>query len=64
MTPPGWYPCPNGAPELWYWDGRQWADDPIAEIEQRVADMVTPHLEAMFRQGFEHGIAYNGKGLK
>lgn len=25
-TPPsaGWYPAPNGSPEMWWWDGAQW----------------------------------------
>jgi hypothetical protein len=41
-TPPGWYPNPNGAPGIRYFDGREWtpyhrADPPAAPTAPRPA---------------------------
>jgi hypothetical protein len=52
----GWHPAPNGEPELWYWDGQRWAD-PVEQVQAQVTELVMPHLEAMFRKGFEAGWA-------
>lgn len=59
----GWHPAPNGEPELWYWDGSQWID-PVEQVEAEVTELITPHLESMYREGFLAGMAYNGRTLE
>ena len=53
----GWHPAPNGLAQLWYWDGYQWID-PVAQVEERVTELVIPHLEHMYREGFKAGMGY------
>lgn len=50
----GWHPAPNGIAELWYWDGRQWCD-PIEQVQEQVTELVIPHLERVYLQGFAAG---------
>lgn len=52
----GWHPAPNGAPQLWYWDGEQWID-PVQAVQDTITQLIEPHLEAMFREGFKAGQA-------
>lgn len=49
-----WHPMPHGGRALWCWDGTRWLD-PIAELEDQIAQLVTPHLEEMFVNGFRAG---------
>lgn len=53
---PGWHPAPNGIAELWYYDGHQWID-PVDQVEQQVTELVIPHLERIYLEGFAAGFA-------
>ena len=57
---PGWYPAPNGCAQLWYWDGHGW-NDPVEQVQEQVTELVIPHLEDMYRKGFEAGYAEGSK---
>lgn len=52
----GWFPAPNGAPELWFWTGSQWLD-PAEILERQMTEAIMPHLEEVFKRGFAHGAA-------
>ncbi|AHB29682.1 hypothetical protein X816_gp19 [Mycobacterium phage Jovo] len=58
---PGWYLSDGEYPM--YWDGKQW-HDPAGEMEEKITELVMPHLEEMFRLGFVAGLqaAKEGKG--
>lgn len=51
----GWHPAPNGQPELWYWDGCQWID-PVDNVAEQITELITPHLERIYCEGFEAGL--------
>lgn len=51
-----WHPTPEGDHKLWYWTGEEWID-PIAEIEAQIAEMIVPHLEKTYAEGFVDGHA-------
>lgn len=38
-TPPGWYPAPDGAPTLRYWDGAAWTSN-VAPMPPTQAQVV------------------------
>lgn len=52
----GWHPAPDGSPSLWYWDGQRWID-PIAQVEEMITELITPHLERAYLEGFKAGLA-------
>ncbi|QBP31463.1 hypothetical protein KIY76_gp80 [Mycobacterium phage Miramae] len=56
LPPKGWYPAPNGDPILWFWDGSKWIDPTVA-IGEKITELLIPHLEQMFADGFKAGVA-------
>jgi hypothetical protein len=60
---PGWYPSPNGDVLVWFWDGRRWFD-PVAEFERRITELIVPHLERQYREGFTAGVASSIEAAK
>lgn len=53
---PGWYLPTSEETDSWpmFWDGQGW-HDPVGDIEQNIIDLLVPHLEKMFKQGFVAG---------
>ncbi|MDV3125722.1 hypothetical protein M1247_12415 [Mycobacterium sp. 21AC1] len=53
-SPPGWYLSDAEYPT--FWDGANW-HDPAGDLQARITELVIPHLEQIFKQGFAAGIA-------
>ncbi|AER26466.1 hypothetical protein SEA_DANFORTH_88 [Mycobacterium phage Danforth] len=53
---PGWYLSTSDEADAWpmFWDGQGW-HDPVGDIEQHITELLIPHLEDMFKQGFIAG---------
>lgn len=42
LPPPGWYPCPSGAPQSRYWDGAQWTGHVLRYERDDITPPVPP----------------------
>ncbi|AGY37028.1 hypothetical protein FREDWARD_86 [Mycobacterium phage Fredward] len=51
---PGWYVSDERDGWPMFWDGTGW-NDPVGDIEQHITELLIPHLEDMFKQGFIEG---------
>ncbi|MHA3020433.1 hypothetical protein ACXPWS_09170 [Mycobacterium sp. BMJ-28] len=55
-SPPGWYLSADESEMPVFWDGSQ-MHDPAGEFQERITELLIPHLEEMFKQGFLAGAA-------
>lgn len=50
---PGWYLSGESEWPM-FWDGKGW-HDPVGDIENQITELLIPHLEQLFKQGFVAG---------